>query len=100
MGRGNIFMSVAVVLNVSGATGTPPPDGQKSRDTIKTQERFKHLYSLRNESGQRLAIGIWRDKACAEAAKERAFSAEAQARRAELGLTLSFNQIYDSFGEL
>jgi heme-degrading monooxygenase HmoA len=68
-------------------TGKPPPEAQKTIDTIKAHDGFEHIYTLGN-GGEGLVITVWRDKATAEAAKERAFSTEAQARRAELGQTL------------
>jgi hypothetical protein len=94
-------MSVAQVLNTSGATpGTPPPpEAAKMTDAMKAMDGCEHIYALGNTTGgPGLAILIWRDKDCMEAAAAKMASDEAQL--GGMGITVTHAEVYDTFAEL
>jgi hypothetical protein len=66
---------------------------------IKAMEGCEHIYAMGNTSGgPGLAILIWRDKDCMEAAAAQMASDEAQI--AGMGITVTHAEVYDSFNEL
>ena len=94
-------MSVAQVLNTSGATPgtTPPPEAAKMSEGIKAMVGCEHIYALGNSTGgPGLAILIWRDKDCMEAAAKQMASDEAQL--GGMGITVTHGEVYDTFTEL
>jgi hypothetical protein len=95
-------MSVAQVLNVSGAPLTPgtptPPQAQAGIDAIKALDGLEHIYTLGNADGQGLTIVVWRDKAAMEAGAD-----EQLKRRQEVqatGSTITTTAVYENFAEL
>jgi hypothetical protein len=94
-------MSVAQVLNTSGAnpTDTPPPEATKMAEGIKAMEGCEHIYALGNSTGgPGISILIWRDKDCMEAAAAQMASDEAQL--GGMGITVTHAEVYDTFTEL
>ena len=94
-------MSVAQVLNVSGANvnDTPPEEAVKMADAIKAMDGCEHIYTLGNTSGgPGITVLVWRDKAAMEAAAAQRASDETQLKG--MGITITAGEIYDTFTEL
>ena len=94
-------MSVAQVLNVSGAnvSDTPPEEATKMAVAIKAMDGCEHIYALGNTTGgPGLSILVWRDEAAMKAAAEQMASDEAQLQG--MGITVTHAEVYDTFNEL
>jgi hypothetical protein len=94
-------MSIAQVLNVSGAnvTDTPPEEATKMAAAIKGMEGCEHIYTMGNSSGgPGLSILVWRDKDCMEAAAAQMASDESQLQG--MGINVTHAEVYDTFAEL
>jgi hypothetical protein len=88
-------MSVAQVLHLSGTPETAPPEVQDVLAALKAMDGFEHLYTLRNGDGESLGIQVWRDKVALEAA-----IASRASRLANMNITVTPGEIYDTFTEL
>jgi quinol monooxygenase YgiN len=97
-------MSVVQVFKASGAPvgmGPPPEDVRKRVEAVRAMDGCEHVYSL-GKPGQALLIVVWRDQAALDAsqAERDRMQEEARAAQAERGVTISLDEVYETFTEI
>ena len=96
-------MSIAQVLNLSGGPGAGsavPEEANKIVEITKALDGCEHIYSMaNNQTGDGMAIIVWRDQAAMKAAADH-IAADNEALKDTVRIPLSLGPVYDNFMEI